>query len=162
MFWAAYALSKVWEEKYPNVLPQLRARFDNVYWKPMIENARKVFFNETTGKIRAVADIADVKKGVAENTYTNKDDYYLNDPYEGELFTWIITLLAKDKFTQKEIDYIWADKRRMLQPASLYVRGPCVNITVEKGYWFSSHEQWKNLFLPYSRSNTYSYIQYNN
>lgn len=64
MFWAAYALSKVWEEKYPNVLPQLRARFDNVYWKPMIENARKVFFNETTGKIRAVADIDDVKKGV--------------------------------------------------------------------------------------------------
>jgi hypothetical protein len=30
----------------------------------MIQNARKVFFNETTGKIRAVADIGDVKKSV--------------------------------------------------------------------------------------------------
>lgn len=105
----------------------------------MIQNARKVFFNETTGKIRAVANIADVTKSPESNTYTNNDDYYLNDPYEGELFTWIITLLAKDQFSQKEIDFIWQDKRKMLQPANLYVRGPCVNITVEKGYWFSSH-----------------------
>jgi len=105
----------------------------------MVENSRKVFFNETTGKIRAVANIADVKKDVGSNSYTNNDDYYLDDPYEGELFTWIITLLAKDQFSQDEINYIWKDKRRMLQPASLYVRGPCVNITVEKGYWFSAH-----------------------
>jgi hypothetical protein len=66
----------------------------------MIENARKVFFNESTGKIRAVADIADVQKGPENNNYSNNDDYYLDDPYEGELFTWIVTLLAKDKFSQ--------------------------------------------------------------
>ena len=50
----------------------------------------------------------------------------------------------------------------MLQPANLHVKGPCTNITVERGYWFSSHEQWKNLFLPYYRSSTYKYIQVNN
>lgn len=33
----------------------------------MIQNARKVFFNETTGKIRAVANIKDVKKSVDSN-----------------------------------------------------------------------------------------------
>ncbi len=57
MFWAALALSRVWQKRYPNVLPQLRSRFDQVFWKAMIRNSRKVFFNETTGKIRGVADI---------------------------------------------------------------------------------------------------------
>ena len=96
----------------------------------MIQNARKVFFNETTGKIRAVANIKDVKQSVDNNEYTNDDEYYLNDPYEGELFTWIITLLCKDKFTKAEIDFIWEDKRTMLQPGNLHVRGPCTFITV--------------------------------
>ena len=49
----------------------------------MTQNIRKVFFNETTGKIRAVANIKDVKKSVEQNVYTNNDDYYLDDPYEG-------------------------------------------------------------------------------
>jgi len=66
----------------------------------MITNARKVFFNETTGKIRAVANIMDMYSSVENNIYSNDDDYYLDDPYEGEMFTWIITLLAKDQFSQ--------------------------------------------------------------
>lgn len=71
MFWAALALSRVWEKKYPNVYPQLRKRFDEVFWKGMVRNARKVFFNETTMKIRAVASIKDVKLPLEQNEYTN-------------------------------------------------------------------------------------------
>lgn len=73
--------------------------------------------------------------------YTNNDDYYLDDPYEGELFTWIATFLAKDQlfFSQAEIDFIWKNKRNKLQPTYLHVKGPCLNITAEKGWWFSSH-----------------------
>ena len=56
----------------------------------MIRNSRKIFFNQTTGKIRAVADIKDVSLDVIDNEYTNSDDYYLDDPYEGELFIWMI------------------------------------------------------------------------
>jgi len=67
MFWAALALSRVWEKKFPNVFPQLRNRFDEVFWKGMIRNVRKVFFNETTMKIRAVANIKDVKLPLEEN-----------------------------------------------------------------------------------------------
>lgn len=37
-----------------------------------------------------------------------------------------------------------------------------VLITVERGYTFSTHEQWKNLFLPYYLSLTYKRIQRNN
>lgn len=81
----------------------------------MIANSRKIFFNETTKKIRAVADIQDMKKSVEANTYSNKDNYYLDDPYEGELYTWIITLFAKDQFTESEINNLWVDKRKKLQ-----------------------------------------------
>ena len=34
-------------------------------------------------KIRAVADIKDVKLPLESNEYTNSDNYYLDDPYEG-------------------------------------------------------------------------------
>jgi hypothetical protein len=62
----------------------------------MLKNARRVFFNETTGKIRAVATIKNISVLPELNTYTNNDDYYLDDPYEGELFCMIITLLSED------------------------------------------------------------------
>lgn len=47
----------------------------------MIKNARKIFFNETTNKIRAVAQIRNISLPVEQNTYTNFDNYYLDDPY---------------------------------------------------------------------------------
>ncbi len=106
----------------------------------MIRNVRKVFFNETTGKIRAVADIEDVSMTVGQNNYTNSDNYYLDDPYEGELFIWMITLLAKDQFSVEEIDFIWADKRNKLQAVDYTVKSKSgLKITVEKGWWFSAH-----------------------
>lgn len=81
MFWSARILSYIWAKRYPNVLPQLKRRFDELFWKGMIRNARKIFFNETTGKIRAVADIEDISLDVDVNNYTNLNDYYLDDPY---------------------------------------------------------------------------------
>lgn len=50
----------------------------------------------------------------------------------------------------------------MLKKVNFYSRTLYSYITVEKGWWFSSHEQWKNLFMPYSDSYTYSRIQKNN
>lgn len=58
----------------------------------MVRNAKKVFFNETTQKIRAVANIKNISLPVDSNQYSNDDYYYLDDPYEGELFNWIVTL----------------------------------------------------------------------
>ena len=60
MFWGAWTLSQVWAKQYPNVYPQLRLRFDEVSWRKMLKNARKMFYNETTGKIRAVATIHNI------------------------------------------------------------------------------------------------------
>lgn len=58
----------------------------------MLKYAKKIFFNETTNKIRAVANIKNLSLYPEENTYTNDDNYYLDDPYEGELFAWMVTL----------------------------------------------------------------------
>lgn len=60
----------------------------------MARNSVKIFY-EGNGKIRAVASIEDIKKSVEENTYTNQaGDYFLDDPYEGELFAWIMHLFG--------------------------------------------------------------------
>jgi len=56
------------------------------------------------------------------------------------MFIWIVTLLAKDQFSEAEIDYIWADKRNKLKAVNYTVQSKDnQKITVERGYWFSSH-----------------------
>lgn len=154
LFWAAFALTSAWERHQPTLEPALRERFADVTWRLMLKNARRVFFNATTGKIRAVANIKNISLSPEQNSYTNDDDYYLDDPYEGELFCMILTLLSED-FTSDEILKIWVDKRKKLQPVDYYISSLKKNVTVERGYWFSAHEQWKNLFLPYYLSGTY-------
>ncbi len=82
-FWAALAVSHAWKTKHPDMSPGIRQKWDNVTWKMMLKNAKKIFFNETTKKIRAVASIKNLSLYPDQNTYTNDDDYYLDDPYEG-------------------------------------------------------------------------------
>ncbi|ORY25727.1 putative GPI anchored protein [Naematelia encephala] len=93
---------------------------------------------------------------------------YLNDPYEGELFTWFFYLYASN-LSSIDRDALWSTKRPQLvavnytgsvvdtSPSSAalvnYTGDPVVHpydtITVQKGFWFSSHEQWKLLEMPY-------------
>ena len=81
----------------------------------MIKNSKQMFLNETTGKIRAVANIKNISQPVSENEYSNDDYYYLDDPYEGQLFNWIITLFETANFTQAQIEFIWEDKKKKLK-----------------------------------------------
>lgn len=62
----------------------------------MLRNAKKMFYNETTGKIRAVATIKNLSLPVDQNEYSNNDYYYLDDPYEGELYAWMATLYPEE------------------------------------------------------------------
>jgi hypothetical protein len=103
-------------------------------------------------------------------TYKCEGTGTLNDPYEGELFTWWLYffggLSANDKVA------IWAVKRPQLVSVE-YKMGGIGPITVQEGrcsiaitytstlscsfhinaaipgFWFSAHEQWKVLELPY-------------
>ena len=101
----------------------------------------------------------------------------LNDPYEGELFTWWLYFFAD--LDQDEKDYLWEYKRPQLRRVEYngsvvdvvpsdgepygevrnYTGAPVVHptppetfgpITVQEGFWFSSHEQWKLLQMPYT------------
>lgn len=55
--------------------------------------------------------IKDITLPVEENEYWNEDNYYLDDPYEGELVTQIVTVLSED-FTDAEVTNMWVDKRK--------------------------------------------------
>jgi hypothetical protein len=62
----------------------------------------------------------------------------LDDPYEGELFVYFLCQLL----ATSDCDAIWRVKRAKLQAASY------AGITTQRGWWFSSHEQWKLLLTP--------------
>jgi hypothetical protein len=42
---------------------------------------------------------------------------------------------------------MWVYKRELLQAVKYHT--PSGPITVQRGWWFSSHEQWKYLEMPY-------------
>lgn len=57
-------------------------------------------------------------------------------------FQFFTDLSTKDKQT------LWEYKRAKLEKAE-YNKGGVGPITVRKGFWFSSHEIWNQLELPY-------------
>ena len=92
----------------------------------------------------------------------------LNDPYEGELFTWWLYFYGN--LSTSDRTALWTVKRPQL--VAVNYTGSIVNtsysdpiatnytdlpvtsrkigpITVQRGFWFSSHEQWKLLEMPY-------------
>jgi hypothetical protein len=92
----------------------------------------------------------------------------LNDPYEGELVTWWLYFYGN--LSSAEKDDLWNVKRPQLRSVEYsgstvntsYVQSVAANytglpvvsesigpITVQEGFWFSSHEQWKVLQMPY-------------
>jgi len=74
------------------------------------------------------------------------DTNYLDDPYEGELFSFFMDLFSTwPNATERE--KVWVYKRQLLQSVDFHSKSG--NITVQRGWWFSSHEQWKYMVLPY-------------
>ncbi len=94
---------------------------------------------------------------VAQNTYKERDgtvcdfdhNCYLDDPYEGEMFAFMMHFFAPWE-DQTERNKIWVQKRAKLVSVDYHVEELNKNITVQKGWWFSAHENWKYLFLPYN------------
>lgn len=111
-------------------------------------------YYESDGLIRCVTQIADIRVSPLPNNRTNyaRDGICsLNDPYEGELMAFYMDLYADweaGSFNQSERDHIWTAKRPLLQ-AVLY-KSRLGEITVERGWWYSSHEKWKYMLLPYT------------
>ena len=130
----------------------------------------QIFYNGT-GRVCSVVDLNQtVSPTATSQNYTCEpgDPGTLNDPYEGELFTWWLYFFGNLSAHDKE--QLWLYKRPQLQAlnytgsivntsysysiATNYSENPLVSrsvspITVQKGFWFSAHEQWKLLEMPY-------------
>ena len=63
------------------------------------------------------------------------------------MFTWFLDLMTQWSSPQ-ERELMWIGKRAMLQAVN-YTTADGANITVQRGFWFSAHENWKLAFLPY-------------
>ncbi len=121
----------------------LAARYEK-YLQILIDNSLTVFY-ESEGRIRTVTLINDTKAPCTRSNYKDSpcfgDPCYLDDPYEGELMAFFMDLYSdwsKD-YTIAEREKIWTFKRKKL--VSIDYVTPQGNITVEKGWWYSSHEK---------------------
>lgn len=133
------------------------------------QNAARVFYRGS-GRVCAVVGVNQTLPPTdQEQNYTCEGTEYLDDPYGGELFTWWLYFFGSLSASCKE--QLWLVKRPQLR--AINYTGSIVNtdlsfrntseykglpvqvgksikpITVQQGFWFSSHEQWKILEMPY-------------
>ena len=147
LVWAYYALIHSLKQQGQT---DLAAGYQELF-DLMVKNAAMVFYNGN-GQIRAEAGI---RKNTAQPSKGNYYDYpkekrgetyYLDDPYEGELFRLFMVLFSPDlSATDKE--QILKNSADKLQ--SVEFKTPQGPITVQRGHWFSGHEPWKYLAAPF-------------
>lgn len=140
LVWALVLADYVLEQKgYTELAARYRA-----YWKLMADNSVEIFFDPPTGRIRAETKIT--KNADGEFVYTNNmEGYMLDDPYEGEMLALFMSLFGKWK-NPSDIETIWKNKH--LNKA-VYKTKDGHEITVREGHWYSAHEMWNFLILPY-------------
>jgi len=126
------------------------------YWNMLADNAMMVFY-AGYGRVSAVTLIHNsTAPPTPENYYRNEPcgkGCWLDDPYEGEMMTFFLDLYGNWSGIESQREDLWKLKRPKLQLVEYQLFPPYVeeaqNITVQRGWWFSSHEQWKYLELPY-------------
>jgi hypothetical protein len=146
LLWSIYALLHIMEQDKAPEVQRLHKSYTEYF--ELMKRSSSIIFYEGDGKIRTVTVIKDVQAQPTPENYASEfpcgHPCFLDDPYEGELLAFFMDLFTNipDK------DSIWMRKRAKLV-ASTYPsqEGP---ITAPRGHWFSAHEQWKYLYLPYS------------
>ena len=149
-FWSIYAVV-VALEKAGHV--QLAGQY-RLLMECQRNNAKTMFYRGN-GDVSAVVSISDIYATPSSELYSHTDgSNYLDDPYEGELMTNLLYLFAPFD-SEDEREQLWEKKRKMFQavnytiPAAESPSGAEIVVTVQKGFWFSAHEQWKLLLMPY-------------
>ncbi|EGC39213.1 hypothetical protein DICPUDRAFT_75224 [Dictyostelium purpureum] len=148
MIWSLYATFNLLtsESYYQTNYPDLGSRYQN-YFQLLIDNAMMMFYNTSINYISSVTSIKDIYAQPTPSNYQN-DGGYLDDPYEGETLAVFMDLFCQWE-NEDQREQMWINKRGLLK--SIEFSTPKGNITVQKGWWFSSHEQWKYLLLPYDK-----------
>lgn len=144
LLWGLVALIEALESQN---LTDLATRYQN-HLNLMTQYASMIFY-AGDGKIRTVTLINNMSAIPYPENYQGPipcgDPCYLDDPYEGELFVVYLTLFGG--LPQADQDLLWQNKLPKLQKVDYST--PYGNISTQRGWWFSSHENWKYLLLPY-------------
>jgi hypothetical protein len=145
LLWAVYGATQVLQSSSK---PQFQKLGDQ--WQEWLDYAKvytaKMFYHGN-GKVCAVVDLNQtLAPNDPKQNYTCEGTGVLDDPYEGELFTWWLYFFGGLSARAKQA--LWVAKRPQLVSVEYhkYGIGP---ITVQEGYWFSAHEQWKVMEMPY-------------
>ncbi|KAM0713761.1 hypothetical protein Q7P37_010723 [Cladosporium fusiforme] len=146
LLWAVYAAVQALETsrkpEYQALARQWQAWLD--FTKSTVA---RIFYHGGAGSVCAVVTLDQtLAPDNPGQNYSCEGSDRLDDPYEGELFTWWLYFFGDLPKADREA--LWVRKRAKLQSVeySLNGIGP---VTVQKGFWFSSHEQWKILEMPY-------------
>jgi hypothetical protein len=80
--------------------PNLASRY-RAYFELMAKNAVMIFY-DGAGLVRAETKIHDVYQPPTKENYSNgASNYYLDDPYEGEMFIWFLDLYGMLQISPK-------------------------------------------------------------
>jgi len=146
MIWGMIAVIQALKD---NGYADLAKRYQN-YIDYLALTGLQIFLNKSIPGIACVSGIPDINSNPFDQTYNTSTGCMLDDPYEGELFFIFLELYSDwTNFGGTTVaDQIWDKKLKMAQSVQFTTTGGA-KITVERGYWFSSHEQWKFMELPY-------------
>ncbi|KAH6713228.1 putative GPI anchored protein [Leptodontidium sp. MPI-SDFR-AT-0119] len=145
LIWAVYGLIQVLETSNDPEYRKLAKSWQS--WLDYTKSTVAKVFYPGNGRVCAVTTLdQSLHVNDPRQNYTCEGSGVLNDPYEGELFTWWLYFFGG--LSRKDKDLLWQVKRPQLVSVD-YNMGGVGPITVQKGFWFSSHEQWKVLEMPY-------------
>ncbi|SPO01984.1 probable GPI anchored protein [Cephalotrichum gorgonifer] len=146
LLWAVYAVIQALEKSHNKSFLKLAEGWQA--WLDYTKSTAPKIFHLGGGRVCAVIAIADQTLAVDDpkQEYSCEGDSLLDDPYEGELLTYFIHHFSNLSDADKES--LWEVKRAKLRSVE-YHKGGVGPITVQEGYWFSSHEPWKVLEMPF-------------
>jgi len=147
MVWSLIAAAQVLKEKGHM---DLAARFQQ-HIDEMAEAVSTLFIGPSQKRSAARVNIKEKTEAVGAGLIAQKG--MLRDPFEGELMIMFQDLLGHG-VTDKAKEKLWKKVRRGVlrkEYTGPRERSDCVSpaITVESGWRFSAHEEWKYLVLPY-------------
>lgn len=144
LVWAVYAAVQALSSNRNPHYRRLASQWQS--WLEYNQKHAKIFYHGS-GRVCAVITLDQtLPPNDPKQNYSCEGTALLDDPYEGELFTFWLYFFGS--LPQQDKIALWTVKRPKLHSAEYDIqdKGP---ITVQKGYWFSSHEQWKILEMPY-------------
>eukprot|EP00439_Symbiodinium_sp_Y106_P040706 s363_g5.t1 len=129
------------------------ARRWNARLERMKESVVNLFYNGA-GLVRMVSELDNVTVDIAKNASNahNENGLFLWDAFEGEMIVLFLDIFGNwTKYPnngEEEKKLMWKIKAEHVEPV-VYTAADDTKMVLQKGYWFSAHEQWKTLQLPY-------------